>query len=526
MRVRTQGLRIRGHLASARGRAEAWLRTSRPLGVPFELLAALLLGTVLRAFRLGSESFWIDETYSVVVASESTAHEIILVLPRIDPHPPLYYLLLRAWYVFGTAGTSEFAMRFPSVVFGVATIPLLYLLANDLFDRWTAGTAALFFAVAPFQIWYAQEARMYTLLVLLAVASWLLLVRFARDPSRRLAIGYVATAALLGYTHVFGLFALLAQLLFLLWSGRSDPECPVTMRHLIGLFVAVGAVLSPWLGALTTRVLTPTPGTDSQTVWITDPEPAMLWDTFTLFVFGYADRELYWSLDAPPTFLVVVATIVLGTLLAGRVLHGSAIRGPDLRPEGDSRGILLACLWLVVPVVVPYVLSWLVMPMYIYRYTIVAAPAMLLLLARGARSVAYVEARYVLAAVLLTGMLVPLPGYYADDQKDQWRSVGESITDDAGPDDVVLVSPAWTDRSLSLYFDRADVPVVPIPQDATTADVMERIDGNGDGDVYVVLSHSSDAERERVRSRVTDATGVDPVERRSFINVEVYVYRR
>lgn len=524
--MRQPGDRTRRHLAGIRGTAEEWLRTSRPLGVPVELLGALVVGSVLRLFRLGSESFWIDETYSVVVASESTVRAILFVLPQIDPHPPLYYLLLRGWYVLGTAGTSEFAMRLPSVVFGVAAIPLLYLLASDLFDRWTAGTAALFFAVAPFQIWYAQEVRMYTLLVLLGVAAWLLLRRLSREPSRRLTVGYVATAALLGYTHVFGLFAVLAQCLFLLWSSRADPRCPVTIRRLLGVYAAVGALLSPWLATLATRVLSPTAGTASQTAWITDPEPGVLWDTFTLFVFGYADRELYWSLDAPPTLLVVVALVVLATLLAGRVFHGSAIRGPEIRPGDEPSGFVLVFLWLVVPVVVPYVLSWLVTPIYIYRYTIVAAPAMLLLLARGVRSVAYVEARYVLAAVLLAGMVVPLPGYYADDQKDQWRSVGESITDDADAGDVVLVYPAWTDRSLSLYFDRTDVPVVPVLHDATSGDVEGRIDDAGDGDVYVVLSHTSEAERERVRTLVTDATGVDPVERRSFVNVEVYVYRR
>ena len=83
--------------------------------VPPELLIAVLVGSVLRLYRLGEQSFWIDEVFMVTMATETTLGELLFEVPQFEPHPPLYNVLMWAWVPI--AGTSEIAMRSTSVLF-------------------------------------------------------------------------------------------------------------------------------------------------------------------------------------------------------------------------------------------------------------------------------------------------------------------------------------------------------------------------------------------------------------------------
>lgn len=415
--------------------------------IPAELVVALVVGAALRLHRLGDESLWIDETFTVVVATELSVRELIVDLPAVEPHPPLYNLLMWGWVRL--AGTSEAAVRFPSVVFGVAAIPLLYWLARSLFDRPTAGIATAFLVVAPFQIWYAQEARMYALLVFLTVLSYAALIRASTSYSRQRAVAYVVVATLLGYTHIYGLFVLLAGALFLAWQNASDGTMALSRRRIAGIHAAIAAALSPWLWLLGRRFVAD-PEPLGLLLWIPDPDPYMLWQAITLFAFGYvAGWYPYWPLPGPPRLLWAVVAGTLG-LLAVRWRRGGAVGERRIAEETASLGLVAT--WLVVPVIVPYLVSVILVPIFVLRYLIVSAPAFLLLLAAGARS-ASPPGRYLLAALLVTGMLVPLPGYYAADQKDQWREAATFVQESSEPGDTVLVSPPLVAASFEYYFD-------------------------------------------------------------------------
>ena len=131
-------------------------KTRRHHGAP---LILILVGFALRLYRLGADSLWYDETVSALLASKRipdliahTAHDI---------HPPGYYLLLHLWTRL--AGDTEFALAFFSVVFGLLLISLTCALARRLMGRAVALWATLLVAISPFNLWYSQEVRMYTL---------------------------------------------------------------------------------------------------------------------------------------------------------------------------------------------------------------------------------------------------------------------------------------------------------------------------------------------------------------------------
>lgn len=184
------------------------------------LYTAIALGAFLRIFGLGSQSIWGDEalTIQAYLTDEHLADVCCRIWMR-GVHPPLYFLIMHYWRMLGE---SEFMLRFPSAVFGVAAIPLIYLITRRMFGRPAAGISALVLAVSPFHIWYSQEARMYSLQMFLALASTLLLLRAweRRRAADLAAYGLVTVAAL--YTHIGTLFLLAAQGVITLGMAVKD----------------------------------------------------------------------------------------------------------------------------------------------------------------------------------------------------------------------------------------------------------------------------------------------------------------
>ncbi|MGQ9625412.1 MAG: glycosyltransferase family 39 protein [Anaerolineae bacterium] len=205
------------------------------------IVAILLLALGLRLYRLAHQSLWLDEVITLRRAG--------LALPAIledlpEDQSPLYYILMHFW--LGAFGTSDFALRLPSALLSGLTLALIYRLVRDLFNRevaiWTAGIVAL----NPFHLWYSQEARNYSLLLSLSLASVVLFIRALQKGHWRLWLAYASITAACLYTHYFALLVIGLEALFLLFSwliGRY--------RTLVGRWLAsqalIGLSYSLWL---------------------------------------------------------------------------------------------------------------------------------------------------------------------------------------------------------------------------------------------------------------------------------------
>ena len=126
---------------------------------PWLVAGVTLLGGGLRILLLGSKGMWLDETFSVWLASHNVG-ELLRWTATVDQHPPLYYLLLHVWIAL--RGDSPYAVRLLSVLLGTATIPVIYGIGKRLSDPLMGFAAAVLLAVSPFHIRFAQETRMYT----------------------------------------------------------------------------------------------------------------------------------------------------------------------------------------------------------------------------------------------------------------------------------------------------------------------------------------------------------------------------
>jgi hypothetical protein len=145
---------------------------------PFLVILITLLGGGLRVFLLAKQGMWLDETFSLWLANHSIG-DMLQWTARIDQHPPLYYLLLHYWVAL--KGETPYYARQLSVLFGAGTIPFIYLIGKRMSGTIMGLAAALLLALSPFNIRYAQEMRMYTLMMFNASVAIYALVRLLAD---------------------------------------------------------------------------------------------------------------------------------------------------------------------------------------------------------------------------------------------------------------------------------------------------------------------------------------------------------
>jgi mannosyltransferase len=177
----------------------------------YVLLAAItLVAAALRFYKLGEWSFWIDEYYTL----QGARHVSEWPIARL----PLNILLTHwALQVFGT---SEWSARLASASIGVLSVPLLYVFIRRLFTPAVALVAVLLLAVSPWHIYWSQNARFYTLLLLLYSLA-LLLFFFALERNR--------------FLHLAG-----SLLLFLMATRERFLGAffiPVVMSYVLGLWL-------------------------------------------------------------------------------------------------------------------------------------------------------------------------------------------------------------------------------------------------------------------------------------------------
>lgn len=142
------------------------------------ILTVIVFAFLLRAISL-NQSFWLDEATSGLVVRNFNLIEIVTKFSPGDFHPPLYYLILKVWS--SIFGTSETALRFPSIVFGLLTIYFVYLIGKELFNKKVGLIAGILLATSGLHIYYSQEARMYALTAFLVTSSIISFMKILKD---------------------------------------------------------------------------------------------------------------------------------------------------------------------------------------------------------------------------------------------------------------------------------------------------------------------------------------------------------
>ena len=295
------------------------VRSSSRLARLIQLATALasvvvLLAFKLRVFRLDFQPVWFDEDLAY---QRSTA--VLDVSLASMAGSPLYYVILRGWA--DLAGSSLYALRLFSALCGTLAVPLIYQVARRLLGREAALATMTLAVFAPFYIYYSQEARTYSLTLVLMLISMHAFLRW-RDTRRWQSLAVCTLANLIClYTHsVAGLIILAQGMILLLLEWRDWKR--------IGVFVLAQTVavlaLVPWLiwvQQALQRVIAPS---DSTTVdaW------SVLARTWTEFSIG---RTL------PPPTSLYLAMVPLFLALAGLLSLFIKYDNKRLKPANPGR---------------------------------------------------------------------------------------------------------------------------------------------------------------------------------------------
>jgi mannosyltransferase len=386
--------------------------TFAPIAVVF------ILGAWLRFHNLGSESLWLDEAVSWTQAKDGLA--ALIQRTAEDNYPPLNNLALFVAIKF--LGTSEWSVRLPSAIFGLANIGIVYWLGTMTVGRKAALIGTVLLALSPFHVVYSQEARMYSLLSLATTLYAASCLYYIRSPSILRSIWISLSGLVLVYSHPYGeldwlVIALAFAAFFLLpvWSSHRTILVWVASNTI----VAVG--FTPWGLILAEHAQT----IHSGGFWI------------------------------PPLTTAFIGK-ELGALGGGRLFFGITFIGAVLGVIGEQRrDVVFLCAWVVIPVVVGIIVSILWQPMFLARYVIGSHPPLLLLSGFGWTKYAKdwrsgIFSTAVVAAIALASLPFLRRPMYAY-PKDDWRSVASFLDTRLQTTGCVLVVPTYEAISLGYY---------------------------------------------------------------------------
>jgi mannosyltransferase len=380
----------------------------------FSLFLITAGAAVLRFLFLTRKPFWFDECFSVEVARLSWSGFLHLLWWR-EANMSLYYLLLRGWLLFGA---SPFFIRSFSVLASLATLPAIYWLGNKLFDRRVGVIAAALFGCNAYSVRYAQEARSYSLFLLLATVASGWFVAYVRQSSRWNRRAYVLTSILAVYAHFYALLLIACHWLSLRGqiTGETTENQSKVRLSAHRTWVAIGVAVAPLLVFVIKTGAGPIR-------WIQRPSAHELIEFF---------EHLAGNAGSPLLLLYVAAGLAAILPLKGRLLNPSA--------DWQVWRIRFLLIWLFFPITLCVVLSW-VRPVFLGRYFIFCLPALIILAAAG---LATLRKAWMLGVCLAATMLLSLQGtfsYYDRDfdlQRDDSQAAANYVYDRAQPGDAIL----------------------------------------------------------------------------------------
>lgn len=429
--------------------------------VPVAVGAIVVLGIVLRFVQ--RSPLWLDEALSVNIAQLPVGD--LLEALRHDGHPPLYYLLLHYWMEL--VGDGDMAVRALSGIFAVASLPLVWVAGRRLAGTAGARWALVVAALSPYGVRYATETRMYSLVMLLTLAGYLLLLDALERPTWRRLAGLTLLSGLLLLTHYWAFYLLAGVgLLLVVRAWRVPGERSATVRVTVAL-AAGGLLFLPWLGGFLYQAA------NTGTPWGSPFRPTAIVQTVLMDMGGGTLTEalLYGSIVV---LLVVVALFAARS--SGHEMTFDLRTVPTVRWEMAVVALVLA---------IGGAAGLATNATFQSRYAAVVVPLLLLAVAVGIARVPGV-AQVVVGALYLgfAALGIGWVNYY---QRTQSAEVSAAVGARAQPGDVVVycpdqLGPAFS-REMPDGLDEMGYPALGSP---ATVDWVDYADRNAAADPAVL----------------------------------------
>jgi len=452
------------------------------------IVALTLIAAASQMWGIELRSIWWDESLSLYRAQRDVGYILSnrIDFPGIyttDQHPPLYFLLLHG--VTQIFGQSDLALRLPSVAFATLLVPLTYALGSAIHRRRLGVLASAFAALSPFYLWYAQEARMYTMVTALGVVAMVATLRVSA--TQRWGWWVVALAAGVAGMATQYLFLLTLPVLGLLGlllyrprtdgSDRFDRLSDYWRQHKRVLLVLVLVALGALLAGLISQMLRLIPSLPALRGYV--PLWIMARDVLNSFSLGLSVnlRDVL-GLDAlfGSVFLLGLVRLVV------RPVELPSANSPVARRRAVGLTVTLGAI--LIPLLTMWAFS-LFVPIYTNsRYAIVASPGFYLGVALGIDGLLSTARWRTLSRVIGLVLLVICLGamvwsdvrYHSDPRyksKEAYREIAEETAAGERCGDLVIVNGPESMTAFAHYFGGA-MPVVGWPEGGWSRDDMAR----------------------------------------------------
>lgn len=447
------------------------------------IASILILALILRVVQLDFQPLWWDEGYSVFFATR----DMLTMLARtaVDIHPPFYYALLQLWLMF--FGQSVVALRLLSVMIGLASVPLIYVVGCQLFNRPVGLIAALLLAVSPLHIYYSQEVRMYGLLTLFALGSIALQIELLRRDGNRavnsipknssdrelvagsgskeslgsrndtvLWVAYALVTAGALYVHYYAAFLLAAEFVVVL-HYKYRTRVFISMRRWILAWFLVTLLYLPWAiyaGLKLINYVTAKVGIENYAPL--DPI-TFLAQHAVAFSAGHLSGWTWLGTGA----ILTVALVFTGVWLS--------LRSNSSRSTNTADAYLLCAIYCLVPLILAFIVN-LVAPFHPFgfeRTMLFLLPIFLILVAQGIvallkrkRALGYLS----LASVLVLAALSLYDFYTVNRYSDEdYRPLISEMQSLAQRGDIALAVYPWQIGYLEAYYRGAPMDFFEVP---------------------------------------------------------------
>ena len=409
------------------------LQSGQMLKYEAMIYLVLVVALILRLIAL-NQSLWLDEAINVNVARSLSFKSLIFNYSLGDFHPPLYHLILRTWILF--FGSSEISVRIPSVLLGIGTVFVTYLIGKKLFENKTALIATMLIATSPLSIYYSQEARMYMLAAFLATLSCYFFVSIIKKDTLISWFGFVASTTLMLYSDYLPYLLIPLYILFLLINKKLITKG--TLRAFIPAFIAIFILIIPWLIILPKQFAVGLSAAAASPAWaqvVGTPSVKSLAVTFVKFTIGRIshDNDLIYALLFTPAAIFTIFIFLLSFFRLSRL-----------------RSFLWY--WFLGPIVLAFLLGFFV-PVFAYFRFIFVLGAFYLIWAMAINTINWTPLVRSLLALTLTINLISATIYFANSkfQRENWRGATLYVHQNSTPKTVVLFESTYSIAPFDYY---------------------------------------------------------------------------
>ncbi len=409
----------------------------------------LLAAAVLARLPYFNESLQYDEVwYTLSMLNKDSLTRVLLH----DVHPPLYPILMKVWIEL--FGDSEISIRLPSLLFGLASLGVLFALTRAWFDRRTALLATILMALSPVHIWHSQEAKNNMLLMFLTLLTVYGLERAWTHNGRKDWLLFVVSAILGLWTNHFSLWVVSSAFLWLWLQAARNPRHRSLKRIAVST-VVVGLAYSPlvWLtlrnaDGMVRQYLRPFTMSETYKLFLIYLSHGNTLRTFSPYAPLQRLLEQHWGFFLVDGFFA----LLLGTGLVFAVRHRLRRRKETGHPSvPDAAGIDLLLLYFLVPPIALIAASFFYPKIYIDRSMIILLPPFCILLSHGVMSLARPRWRTVAVTALLCANIISLANLWVVKRdawtvykpNPDWRAFAGDLREDTNRTVVFASCPAW-----------------------------------------------------------------------------------